>query len=325
MSMPLTPAPRLSEAATPIVLPPPPPDMDLAFRQFSNGASGQRDLVERELLGHAMGSPAGLAALRQLQPREFSIPINQTIAKTIVELADAGLPHDAAAVTATLRERPLADIAPPAVTTRRLQEKFVLAAMDGQDELGTLLRMDLGRFDPDLRLVAEVIVDLEAVGSPTDRLTIQRQLESQDIDSLVPKHSPAPVANSQLPSHLDPRLIKGGRADPDSVGLGAWQSTRLLSEGRAPMCAIEIRSEYRRDLGIAAARQAWHQYGGALESDQMGRIVSDNVGDVTKDLADHLVSIPRALVAPQLPAAPSADLRLPKAPALSAAGRAALR
>lgn len=251
MTLPLHPAPRLSDDAMPLVLPalpPPPADLDLAYRQFTSGAQGERDLVERELLGHAMGSEVGLRELRKLSPREFSIPINELVARTIVELADAGKPHDAAAVTETLRNRPLHD--------------------------GPAL---------------------------------------------------GPHRNTQLPSALNPAQIKMGKADPASVGLGAWETVRMASDARAPQCAVEIRAHHRRDLGMAAARRAWHRYNDGLDIDRTGRLVEDGVGQVTKDLADHLVSIPRGLTPPLRPAGLSTDLRLPDPPKLGPAAQAVLR
>lgn len=250
MTLPLAPTPRLSAAATPVrvTLPPEPPDFDLAMRQFTSGTQGERDLTERELLGHAMGGEHGLAALRELKVREFSMPVNQRVAQVILDLADAGQPYDAAAVTEELRNRPLADF-------------------------------------------------------PTEESRL----------------------NTQLPRELDPKHIMGGRADPSTVGLGAWQTVRLASETRAPLCAVEIRAAHRRDLGMAAARQAWHAYNGSLDVDRAGRLVEDGVGLVTKDLADHLVSIPRPLTFPEAAACPSQDLHLPTPPTISPAGQAVLR
>lgn len=114
MTLPMQPAPFLSPAAQPmprVVLPDSPPDPDEVARFFGNGAQPgrlrERDLRERDLLGMAMASPHGVAALRQLRPEEFTVPVNQNVARAILDLADQGRPHDAAAVTAELRARPL--------------------------------------------------------------------------------------------------------------------------------------------------------------------------------------------------------------------------
>lgn len=325
MTLPLAPTPRLSAAATPLVMPPDPPDLEAAERRAWSGAQGERDLLERELLGHAMAHPAGLEQLRRLDPREFSIPINAVVARTIVELADQGAPHDGAAVTAALRAKPVQSIAPPVVTTRARQERFLLDAIDGKDQLGTLIRMDLDRFDPDLRLVAEVIIDREALGLPIDRLSLDEHLADQGIDSLVPRHQRETTHATMLPRELDPQLIQGGRVDPSTVGLGAWQRVSMAAPTRAPLVAAEIRAYHRRDLGMEAATRALRQYSGALELDSSGRLAVDGVGVATKDLADHMVTIPQALSLPTPDPNRSMDLALPTAPALSRAGQAALR
>lgn len=117
MTFPMQPAPRLSEAARPYVprpLPEPGPDHDKAAQAFS-GQSVQevdsplreRDLRERELLGMAMASPHGLAALQDLRPAEFAIPVNQNVARVIMAMAEVGDRPDAAAVTTALREQAL--------------------------------------------------------------------------------------------------------------------------------------------------------------------------------------------------------------------------
>lgn len=242
MTLPLAPAPRLSATARPIQLAPSVPDLDQADRMFGNGASGPRELVERELLGHAMSSPIGVRALRQLDPAEFSTPTTRHVAQAILDLADAGQPHDAAAVTAELRRRPLFDQA------------------DGQ--------------------------------------------------------------NTQLPRHLDP-TVGGRRADPRVTGLGAWQTGRFGPPEMAWGLAQEVRSAYRQERGVEAAKRAAAAYGGALERGTGGRLEGDHVGAVTKDLADLLVSIPRTLPIP--PIEPQTDMRMPEPPMLSPAGRAALR
>jgi hypothetical protein len=55
----------------------------------------------------AMRTDAGLAALRDLRPEEFWQPVNQNVAKAILDLASEGRPHDAAAVSEELRRRPM--------------------------------------------------------------------------------------------------------------------------------------------------------------------------------------------------------------------------
>jgi len=110
--MPLSPEPKLSAAATPIVLPPDPPDPDVAVRQLVNGARGHRDALERELLGQAMHGGTGLDALRMLDPAEFHVPLNQNVARAVLDLAEQGRPVDGQSVAEEMRRRPLLDQVP---------------------------------------------------------------------------------------------------------------------------------------------------------------------------------------------------------------------
>lgn len=122
--MPLAPEPRLSDAArppVPVELPPDPPDIERAERELVNGAQGPRDVAERELLGHAMRSEGGLTVLRQLDPEEFWHPTNRNVARAILDLADQGLPHDAAAVTDELARRPRVEVLWPGDEARNSQ------------------------------------------------------------------------------------------------------------------------------------------------------------------------------------------------------------
>lgn len=114
MTLPMTPAPALSTAAQPYARRPLPvaaPDESVAYRAFSAssvqgpGPLRDRDLRERELLGMAMANPQAAAALAQLAPKEFVIPVNQVVARTILELRSADQPHDAAAVSELMLER----------------------------------------------------------------------------------------------------------------------------------------------------------------------------------------------------------------------------
>jgi hypothetical protein len=110
MTLPLAPAPRLSSNARPqppIDLPPPPPDRDRATRQLLSGVTTDREASERQLLANALAAPAGVEALRTLDPQELSTPLHRNVAQAIVDLADKGQPHDGAAVTAELASRPL--------------------------------------------------------------------------------------------------------------------------------------------------------------------------------------------------------------------------
>lgn len=257
MTFPLQPAPRLSEAARPFVptpLPPPGPDHDRAARSFSNqsvqdGPLRERDLRERELLGMAMASRHGIAALRELRPDEFAIPVNQNTARAILDIANEERRPDAGTVTAELRRR------------------------------------------------------------------------------------------GQLPRELDPTAVPGD--DPRVTGLGAWQTTALAPETRAPILAREIRSLYRQDTLLAVAHAAIQQYEQGLVFDATGRLEADQLGAVTKELADQLVSLPKELhpewgydversvetweSQPTASPTPPMDLNLPRPPVLSARSRAALR
>jgi len=117
MTLPLTPPPSLSEAARPYVpnpLPEAAADSVQASQAMVNqssqtGAMRERDLRERDLLGMAMATESGMAALRQLQPGEFAIPANQNVARALLDLDRLGAAHDAQAVVAELAGRPASE------------------------------------------------------------------------------------------------------------------------------------------------------------------------------------------------------------------------
>lgn len=73
------------------------------FLRFNNDVQAN----EAYLLATALAGEPGVAALRVIQAGEFFYPEHQNIRAAILDLADQGLPHDAAAVTEELRARPL--------------------------------------------------------------------------------------------------------------------------------------------------------------------------------------------------------------------------
>lgn len=73
------------------------------FLRFDNDVQAN----EAYLLATALAGEPGVGALRVIKAEEFFYPEHQNIRAAILDLADAGRPHDAAAVTAELRSRPL--------------------------------------------------------------------------------------------------------------------------------------------------------------------------------------------------------------------------
>lgn len=338
--MPLSPEPRLSAAATPIkpiVMPPPPPDLDEAHRQLMNGLqprhsqeAWRRDLLERELLGQAMGTSVGLEALRSLDPAEFYVPLNQNVAGAILDLADQGLAHDGAAVTEELRRRPLSDFPPDVGEMREARDREFLASVIGDPEkMAQLSDMRPEMISTAYRGTAgamrAAILDLVETDREVTRLSVQAEMDQAGSGYVVPAWAPPQPGPTQLPAFLDP--TKQGARHPDlrTFGLSGWQHAAFAADSTAYPHAREIRAYTRRDLGVAAARTAVRQYRQALEV-ECGRVVDDGVGDVTRELAEQLVSIPKALTIPDRPVVDlGPNLGLPDRPQLSAAGRAALR
>ena len=194
--------------------------------------------------------------------------------------------------------------------------------MGDDDALAKLVDIGPGAFSRENAPIAEVIIDQAAMDLPTHRIAVQAELDSRGAGVTVPSHQPPEVVNTQLPGHLDPQRLPR-HLDPSMVGLGAWERTRLATPLLAPMVAQEIRTNTRQDRFLDAARRAVRQYSGAVERDNVG-VVTDRMGDATLDLAQELVSVPKALDPP--PALPHAtDLAMPKPPQLSAAGQRALR
>lgn len=105
------------------------------FLQFENDIQAN----EAMLLATAMRGEPGVEALRVIGRDEFYYPEHQNIRQAILDLADQGLPHDAAAVTEELRNRPLLDAFPtdnPATQLPRHMDPTVPARTVDPSEWG---------------------------------------------------------------------------------------------------------------------------------------------------------------------------------------------
>lgn len=270
-------------------MPTPRIDDGARFLQFDNDVQAN----EAYLLATAMAGEPGVAALRVVGPKEFFYPEHQHIAQAILDLADQGRPHDAAAVTAELRERPLLDMIP--MSNRMQQERFLLDAMGGNEQaLGTLLRMDIDRFDPDLQLVGQMVQDHAALGMPTDAVNIQKHLDMEGLRGKVPSFTPETKRASQLPRHLDPAAVTGRQVDPSEYGLGAWQTHSPLPT-LAPHFAQNVRSAYRQRYLVDGLQGLTQKAGGSLTWDHTGSVDQDLLGMVREEAAYFLMDMPPML------------------------------
>lgn len=261
------------------------------FLRFDNDVQAN----EAYLLATALAGERGVEALRVIGPEEFFYPEHQNIAKAIVDLADAGRPHDAAAVTAELRERPLLDMVATPINHRLQQERFLLNAMGGNErDLATLLRMDIDRFDPDLRLVGQMVQDYASLGMPTDAVNIQKHLDMEGLGGKVPTFTQETKRASQLPRHLDPAAVTGRQVDPSAYGLGAWETHSPLPS-LAPHFAQNVRSAYRQRYLVDGLERLTQQAKGSLTWDHTGSVDQDLLGMVREQAAYHLMDMPPML------------------------------
>lgn len=320
MTLPLAPEPRLSVAARPmprITLPPPPPDRDRAARQFLSGVTTDREGTERQLLANALASPAGVEALRTLDPQELSTPLHRNVAQVIFDLDDQGVRPDAAAVTAELAQRPLN---PFPVDDRLDREgRFLLAALDGGPELAQLMRLEPAVFSAKYETTARVMQDLVGANEVPTAFNVRSELDRRKWSGEIP--TSVTTRNTQLPSELNPARHPNP-GDLRTFGLRGWEYSAFATDSISHPLAQQVRAYTRQERGLEAARRAVERYGAALEKPAVGP-VADWVGHATHDLATEIVAIPKALPAVARPH--SESLNLPAPPLLSAAGRRALR
>jgi hypothetical protein len=194
-------------------------------------------------------------------------------------------PDHARAAAAMVSQSVQAD---PVMRERDLRERDLLGmAMASEHGVRALRDLEPREFVvPANRNVAQAILDLDRLAQPHDAAAVTAELSTRPLDQGLPVELRAePSALSSTPREPDPR----------ESGLGAWQTTALAADTMAPILAREIRSLYRQESLQEIAQAAVLQWQQGLEFDVAGRMEADRLGDVTLDLANRLVSLPREL------------------------------
>jgi hypothetical protein len=178
--------------------------------------------------------------------------------------------------------------AAPVMRERDLRERDLLGmAMASEHGVRALRDLEPREFVVAAnRNVAQAILDLDRLGQPHDAAAVTAELATRPIEQGLP-----------VELRAEPSVLSGTprQPDPRESGLGAWQTTALATETRAPILAREIRSLYRQDALQEIAQAAVAQWKQGLEFDVTGRMEADRLGEVTLNLANRLVSLPQEL------------------------------
>lgn len=167
----------------------------------------------------------------------------------------------------------------PGTRERVLRERDLLGcAMANPAALQELGKLEPKEFwHPFNQDVATVLRDHAAEGLPTDAAAVTGELR----------------ARGQLPTWADPTFPRA--FDPRSHGIGAWETVALAPDSRAPQLAREVRSLHRQDRLIEIAQTALTEYRDGLSFDRTGQLEVDQLGQVTLNLANELVAVPKEL------------------------------